>query len=107
MTGHRFDDITVESLLETGSMKWTRMPGHLAAFVAEMDFGTAPAVTQSLQNSADKALWGYLPPAVAKDMSEATSEFLQSSYSWAPAAGTVERHRQDRCRHSLNRELRP
>ena len=82
MTGHRFDDITVESLLETGSMKWTRMPGHLAAFVAEMDFGTAPAVTQSLQNSADKALWGYLPPAVAKDMSEATSEFLQSSYSW-------------------------
>ncbi len=82
MTGHRFDDITVESLLETGSMKWTRMPGHLAAFVAEMDFGTAPAVTQSLQDSTHKALWGYLPPAVAKDMSEATSEFLQSSYSW-------------------------
>ena len=89
MTGHRFDDITVESLLETGSMKWTRMPGHLAAFVAEMDFGTAPAVTQSLQNSADKALWGYLPPAVAKDMSEATSEFLQSSYSWEVPSSRV------------------
>ncbi len=62
MSGHRFDDITVESLIETGSMKWTRMPGHLAAFVAEMDFGTAPAVTRSLQDSTDKALWGYLPP---------------------------------------------
>ena len=82
MTGHRFDDITVESLMETGSMKWTRMPGHLAAFVAEMDFGTAPAVTQSLQNSTDKSLWGYLPPAVTRDMSEATSEFLQARYSW-------------------------
>jgi cystathionine beta-lyase len=82
MTGHRFDDITVESLMETGSMKWTRMPGHLAAFVAEMDFGTAPAVTQSLQHSTDKALWGYLPPAVTREMSEATSEFLRARYSW-------------------------
>ena len=82
MTVHRFDDITVESLRDTGSMKWTRMPGHLSAFVAEMDFGTAPAVTKSLQNSTDKALWGYLPPAVTHDMSEATSEFLRSRYSW-------------------------
>ena len=82
MTGHRFDDITVESLIETGSMKWTRMPGHLAAFVAEMDFGTAPAVTESLRHSTEKALWGYLPPAVAKDMSEATSEFVKNHYSW-------------------------
>ena len=82
MSGHPFDDITVESLIETGSMKWTRMPGHLAAFVAEMDFGTAPAVTESLRNSTDKALWGYLPPAVTREMSEATSEFLKARYSW-------------------------
>lgn len=82
MTRHRFDDITVEGLIETGSMKWTRMPGHLAAFVAEMDFGTAPAVTRSLQHSVDDALWGYLPPAVTRDMSEATAEFVRSRYSW-------------------------
>lgn len=82
MSGHRFDDITVEDLIQTGSMKWTRMPGHLAAFVAEMDFGTAPAVTASLQHSTDNALWGYLPPAVTRDMSEATSEYLQARYSW-------------------------
>ncbi|MDA8777165.1 aminotransferase class I/II, partial [Pontimonas sp.] len=80
MSDHRFDDITVESLMETGSMKWTRMPGHLAAFVAEMDFGTAPAVTQSLRDSTDKSLWGYLPPAVTKEMSDATSEFLARRY---------------------------
>lgn len=79
---HPFDDITVDSLVETGSMKWTRMPGHLAAFVAEMDFGTAPAVTQSVQNSMDKALWGYLPAPVVREMSEATSEFLADQYSW-------------------------
>jgi len=41
-THHRFDDITVDDLVAQGSMKWTKMPGHLAAFVAEMDFGTAP-----------------------------------------------------------------
>jgi len=82
MSDHRFDDITVESLMETGTMKWTRMPGHLAAFVAEMDFGTAPAVTQALRDSTDKSLWGYLPPAVAKEMSDATSEFLARRYGW-------------------------
>ena len=89
MSGHPFDDITVESLIETGSMKWTRMPGHLAAFVAEMDFGTAPAVTESLRNSTDKALWGYLPPAVTREMSEATSEFLKARYSWEVPSSRV------------------
>lgn len=81
-THHRFDDITIDQLVEQGSMKWTRMPGHLAAFVAEMDFGTAPAVLDALHSSTDKAQLGYLPPAIAKDMSQATSEFLQRRFHW-------------------------
>lgn len=89
MSSHPFDNITVESLVDAGSMKWTRMPGHLAAFVAEMDFGTAPAVTESLRDSTEKALWGYLPPQVGKDMSQATADFLDRTYGWKVPASRI------------------
>ena len=79
---HRFDDITIEQLVDQGSMKWTRMPGHLAAFVAEMDFGTAPCVVDALNNATNNAVLGYLPPAVSKDMSQATSDFIKSRFGW-------------------------
>lgn len=80
---HRFDDITVEDLVAQGSMKWTRNPGQLAAFVAEMDFGTAPAVTDALHAAVDRAQHGYLPPALVKDMALATSEFLSERFGWS------------------------
>jgi len=80
---HRFDDITVEDLVAQGSMKWTRNPGQLAAFVAEMDFGTAPAVTEALHAAVDRAQHGYLPAALVKDMSLATSEFLEARFGWS------------------------
>lgn len=58
------------------------MPGHLGAFVAEMDFGTAPSVLNALRETTDNALLGYLPPALSKDMSQATSEFIAKHFSW-------------------------
>jgi cystathionine beta-lyase len=80
---HRFDDITVEDLVARGSMKWTRFPGQLAAFVAEMDFGTAPAVTAALELATAKAQHGYLPPAALRDMARATSDFLEARFGWS------------------------
>ena len=44
----RFDAITEADLREVGSMKWSRYPDAVGAFVAEMDFGLAPAVTEAL-----------------------------------------------------------
>jgi len=78
----RFDDITVDQLVAQGSLKWTKTPGHLAAFVAEMDFGTAPEVTRALEQVTSTSLLGYLPPAAARDMSLATSEFLHTRFGW-------------------------
>jgi len=78
----RFDDITVDQLVAQGSLKWTTTPGHLAAFVAEMDFGTAPEITRALEHVTSTSLLGYLPPAAAKDMSVATSEFLHAHCGW-------------------------
>jgi len=89
MTTHRFDDITVDQLVAQGSMKWTRMPGHLAAFVAEMDFGTAPPVTEALEAVTASSLLGYLPPAATKEMSAATSEFVAERFGWEVAASRV------------------
>ncbi|MBT5247639.1 MAG: aminotransferase class I/II-fold pyridoxal phosphate-dependent enzyme, partial [Microbacteriaceae bacterium] len=80
---HRFDDITIDDLRAQGSMKWTRMPDHLAAFVAEMDFGIAPVIAQALHQAVDTPTLGYTPPAIKDEMSAATSEFLHSRFSWS------------------------
>src|SRR5690625_4850126 len=42
---HMFDGITIDELRARGSVKWSRFPGAIGAFIAEMDFGTAPEVT--------------------------------------------------------------
>ena len=39
----RYDEITEADLRAAGSMKWTAYPGKTGAWVAEMDFGVAPA----------------------------------------------------------------
>ena len=43
-----FDALTEDALRSAGSLKWTRYGDALGAFVAEMDFGTAPVVTRAL-----------------------------------------------------------
>ena len=82
MAHHRFDDITVDDLVAQASMKWSRNPGKLAAFVAEMDFGVAPVITQALHDEIDAARLGYLPPGIIRDMTQATSAFMKNRFGW-------------------------
>lgn len=82
MGHHPWDDISVETLQARGSMKWTRFPGTLPGFVAEMDFPLAPAISEALHAAVDAPLLGYLPEPVKQEMREATSEFLSASYGW-------------------------
>lgn len=86
---HPFDEITVSSLIAAGSNKWTQKPDNLPAFVAEMDFGTAPVIKKAMREVSDKSLWGYLPPGVLQEMRDATSEFLQARYSWTLPAEKI------------------
>ncbi|HLS48607.1 MAG TPA: hypothetical protein VK024_01310, partial [Actinomycetaceae bacterium] len=55
MGGHvhtdRFDAITVEQLRAAGSTKWSRFPQDVGAFIAEMDFGVPPRVTEVVQRA--------------------------------------------------------
>src|SRR3712207_6107497 len=78
-----FDDVSVEELRAGGSLKWSLYPDAIGSFVAEMDFGTAPAVTKALHAAVDGAVFGYLPPALLEGMSEAYAAWSRDRYGWA------------------------
>ena len=77
-----FDALTEEGLRSAGSLKWTRFGDAIGAFVAEMDFGTAPAVTRALHASVDAGLFGYLPTQAALAMADACAGWQSRRYGW-------------------------
>ena len=84
-----FDAITAGEPRAVGSLKWTAFPGKIPAFVAEMDFGIAPPITQALHDAVDVGAFGYLPQATAAAMSEAYAGWAASRYGWQVAADDV------------------
>lgn len=77
-----FDSITIDQLQKQGSLKWTHFAPKIGAFVAEMDYGTAPVVTEALRAAVDSAQFGYLPQHLADDLAEATAVWHRESYGW-------------------------
>jgi cysteine-S-conjugate beta-lyase len=78
------DRITVAELRRRGGLKWTYAgPDVLGAFVAEMDFGTAPEVDAALREVIARQDFGYLPPAVTQRMAEACAAWLADRHGWA------------------------
>lgn len=71
-----------EDLRRRGSLKWTAVDAPLAAWVAESDLGTAPAVTDALVGAARRGLTGYLPPAVRAELGAATAQWHARRYGW-------------------------
>ncbi|MGY1698341.1 MalY/PatB family protein [Geodermatophilus sp. SYSU D00766] len=72
----------VAGLRRRGSLKWTRHPEALGAWVAESDLGTAPAVTAALQDAVARGLFGYLPDWLADDVAAAFAGFARDRYGW-------------------------
>jgi cysteine-S-conjugate beta-lyase len=82
-----FDVLTEDALRQGRSLKWTRYGPALGAFVAEMDFGTAPAVLHSLRETVERAQLGYATPEAAADMARACADWQARRYGWdVPAA---------------------
>ncbi|WP_375399212.1 MalY/PatB family protein [uncultured Amnibacterium sp.] len=75
-----FDAITREQLVAAGSAKWTAFPDAIGAFVAEMDFGLAPAVRESLVQAVDRGATGYLPRALTGELAAATTAWYADRY---------------------------
>lgn len=69
------------------SHKWSRFPGTIGAWVAETDFGTAPAVTAALQRALDEDELGYLSLSTRAALADATANWHRTAYGWdiAPA----------------------
>ncbi|SFT51052.1 cystathione beta-lyase [Geodermatophilus amargosae] len=82
-------DAAVTALRAQGSLKWSRHPEALGAWVAEMDLGTAPAVTRALHAAVDRGLFGYLPDWLADDLSRATAGFLRGRHGWEVPAERI------------------
>jgi cystathionine beta-lyase len=82
MTSSRFDAITRDQLSRPSSRKWSLHPGTIGAWVAEMDFGTAPAVTAALHRAVDEGDLGYLSPHTTRRMAEATAQWLADDSGW-------------------------
>jgi cystathionine beta-lyase len=77
------DQISLAELRRRGSLKWTYAgPEVLGAFVAEMDFGTAPAVQDALRDAMARYAYGYLTPAAASEMSAVVAAWL-AGRGWA------------------------
>lgn len=82
MSAHPFDLLTVEQLRQNGSLKWSEYSGSLGAWVAEMDFGTAPGVIAAAQETLANGLIGYAPTRLVQDMQQATAAWLDNRFAW-------------------------
>jgi cysteine-S-conjugate beta-lyase len=77
------DRITIDELRRRGSVKWTRGgPDVIGAFVAEMDFGAAPAVDDALFDVIARADFGYPTPHAIAEMARACADWQRDSYGW-------------------------
>jgi cystathionine beta-lyase len=84
-----FDALDIDRLRAVGSVKWSVFPEAIGMFVAEMDFGTAPAVTRALRRSVDSGLLGYLPDPVSDALSQACADWLRTAHGWDVRADRV------------------
>lgn len=70
-----------------GSLKWTGIrtasgEPTLGAWVAEMDFGTAPPVVEAMKKAIDDGLLGYQPSWLDGAVRDALVDFQQRRFGW-------------------------
>lgn len=85
----QWDALTVADLRARGSTKWAMFPDAIGAWVAEMDFGIAPPVAEAIRATADRLETGYMPKALARDLSEASAAMLKRRFGWTVNADHV------------------
>ena len=82
MMTQTYDDLTEEQLAGVVGIKWTAFPDCIGAFIAEMDFGTAPSVIEALRKTVDDGFYGYLPSALKHDLSVACAAWYRDTCGW-------------------------
>lgn len=77
-----YDDLTADRMAGALGIKWTAFPDCIGAFIAEMDFGTAPAVQARLAEAVDAGYFGYLPTALDDELSDAVANWYDRHTDW-------------------------
>lgn len=84
-----YDTLTLEHLTGVVGKKWTTFPDCIGAFIAEMDFGTAPGVIQALRETVDNGFFGYLPTALEQGLAVACADWYRDNTDWEVPADRV------------------
>jgi len=77
-----YDTLTLEQLTGVVGRKWTTYPDCIGAFIAEMDFRTAPCVIEALRETVDNGFFGYLPEALEEGLGQACAGWYRESTGW-------------------------
>lgn len=76
-------DPTAGELRARGGLKWNFYPEDvLAAWVAEMDYGLAPAIKEALQKAVERGDTGYFYPQVDRAAAGAACAFWAERLGW-------------------------
>lgn len=85
----RFDATSIERLRSGGGAKWTQFPDCIGAFVAEMDFGTAPAVSAALHEAIAQGRLGYPTAKLYEELATAAAQSLSQRHAWQVATEAI------------------
>lgn len=84
-----FDDVSLAERRADASLKWSRHPQALGAWVAEMDFATPAVVRQAVSDRVTASHLGYPTPGDKAELVQATVAHLAAQYGWDVEAETV------------------
>lgn len=77
-----FYSLSTDYLETVVGKKWSTYPGCIGAWVAEMDYGTAPAIKDELRRVVDDGFFGYMPDGALAKMQTAVVAWSASRYGW-------------------------
>ena len=78
-----FENFSPETLRKRGTAKWTYFDADvIAAWVAEMDFPTAPPVLAAIRDAVERQEFGYPSREGDTGLPEALAGWASSSYGW-------------------------
>lgn len=84
-----YDALTPERLAGSLGVKWTAFPDCIGAFIAEMDYGSSPAIKDALREAVDAGFFGYLPMAKENELAQATAAWYHRATQWEVQAEQI------------------
>ncbi len=76
----QYDFTTLTERRGTNSMKWKGPEKELPAWVADMDFRTAPAITEAVMEKVGKGIFGY--SWIPESLLDTVSAWWSRRYGW-------------------------